>query len=159
MPKPRGLIIARLLWIFPAILLFLTINQILVAVDVRETLTRGAPARAEVVDIHTTNRADVTYGYVQLRIPTAKGMVERRLSMPLSLLYEIRGADSLDVRLLTDDDVDVVITAVARPQWRMAAINAAISFVGLMMLTAAVGAWNRYLKRKGDPAQPSTTSL
>lgn len=154
MPRRHGSLIARLLWIFPAILLFLTINQMMVARDVRETLTHGVPARAEVVEIFSSNRADVTYGYIRLRIPTGGGVRERRLSMPLSLLNAMEGADSLDVRLLpgAGDDVDVVIADVARPQWRIAAINAGISFFGLILVTVGVWAWNRYLTRKGDPA-------
>lgn len=154
MPKRRGSLIARLLWIFPAILLFLTINQMIVARDVRETLTRGVPTRAEVLEIYTSNRADVTYGYIRLRIPTDGGVEERRLSMPLSLLNAMEGADTLDVRILPSagDDVDVVIVDVARPQWRIAAINAGISFFGLILVTVGVWAWNRYLTRKGDPA-------
>lgn len=159
MPNVRSRLVARLLWIFPAILLFLTINQIKVALDVRETLDRGVPATAEVVEIYKTNRVDVTYGYVQLRIPTAEGVIERRLSMSVSLLPELEGKDSLDVRVLSGEDQEIVVAAVARTQWRMAAINGAMSFVGLILLTIGVSAWNRYLKQKGDPADRVETAL
>ncbi len=152
MPTLRSRFVARLLWIFPAILLFLTVNQIKVALDVRETLNRGVSATAEVVEIYKTNRVDVTYGYVQLRVPTEDGVMERRLSMSVSLLPELEGKDSLEVRVLAGEDQEIVIAAVARTQWRMAAINSAMSFMGLILLTIGVGAWNRYLKRKGDPA-------
>lgn len=141
-----------MLWIVPAILLFLTINQIMVARDVRDTLNKGEPARAEVVEVYASNRADVTYGYVQLRVPMEGHIVERRLSMPLSLINALDDADTLDVRLLPGEDVDVVITDVARPQWRIAAINAGISFLGLILAAAGVWAWNRYLRRRGDPS-------
>lgn len=152
MPGPRSRIVARLLWIFPAILLFLTINQVNVALDLRETLNSGTPATAEVVEIYKTNRVDVTYGYVRLRIPTEDGVVERRLSMSVSLLPVLEGKDSLDVRLLPGEDQEVVITSIAKPQWHMAAINGGISFIGLVLLTIGVFAWNRYLRRRGDPA-------
>lgn len=150
---------ARLLWIFPAILLFLTINQTKVALDIRDTLTRGTPATAEVVEIYKTNRVDVTYGYVDLRVPTSEGVIERRLSMSISLLPALEGLDSLEVRLLPGEDQDIVITAVARPQWQMAAINAGISFMGLVLATIGVWAWNRYLRRKGDPSERVEPSL
>lgn len=150
---------ARLLWIFPAILLFLTVNQVKVALDLRETLNRGVPATAEVVEIYKTNRVDVTYGYVQLRVPTEDGVLEQRLSMPISLLHALDGKDSLEVRLLPGEAQEIVVTAIARPQWHMAAINGGISFIGLILLTIGVWAWNRYLRRKGDPADREAVSL
>lgn len=150
------MLIARLLWILPAILLFLTINQVNVAYDIRETLAKGTPATAEVLEVYQTNRADVTYGYIRLRIPADTGAVETQLSMSLSLLNELEGSDSLDVRLLPGEDVEIVISDIARPQWRMAAINAGISFIGLILLTIGVWSWNRYLRRKGDPADSPT---
>lgn len=143
---------ARLLWIIPAILLFLTINQLLVALDLRDTLNRGEPVTAEVLEMYTTNRVDVTNAYVLLRVPTDDGFVERKLYMPISLVSALEGEDSLDVRVMPGDDQDIVITAVARPQWHMAAINSGISFIGLVLVTIGVFAWNRYLRRKGDPA-------
>ena len=158
MPQRRGVVIARLLWILPAILLYLTVNQIGVALDIRQTLDRGEQARAEVIEIFMTNRADVTYGYVRLRIPTNGSTIERQLSMPLSLLNAIEGSDSLDVRLLPDEDVDVVVAELARPQWRMAASNAGMSFIGLILLTVGIYSWNRYLKREGDPADRRESS-
>ena len=150
---------ARLLWIFPAILLFLTVNQVKVALDLRETLNEGVPATAEVVEIYKTNRVDVTYGYVQLRVPTEDGIVERRLSMPISLLHALDGKESLEVRLLPGEAQEIVVTAIARPQWHMAAINGGISFIGLTLLTIGVWAWNRYLRQKGDPADREAVSL
>ncbi len=153
MPTPRSRFVARLLWIFPAILLFLTINQSKVALDLRHTLNRGIPATAEVIEIYQTNRVDVTFGYVLLRVPTDEGLVERRLSMSVSLLPALEGQDSLQVRLLPGEDQDIVITAIARPQWQMAAINSGISFIGLILVSIGVWAWNGFLRRKGDPAE------
>ncbi len=158
MPKRSGMLIARLLWILPAILLFLTINQVNVAYDIRETLATGTPATAEVMEVYKTNRVDVTYGYIRLRIPTESAVIETQLSMSISLLNELEGRDTLDVRLLPGEDVEVVITDVARPQWRMAAINAGISFIGFVLLTIGVWSWNRYLRRKGDPADSAASS-
>ena len=144
---------ARLLWIIPAILLFLTINQAKVALDLRNTLNRGVPATAEVVEIYQTNRVDVTYGYVDLRIATGDSVIERRLSMSVSLIPPLEGLDSLDVRILPGDEQSIVIEAIARPQWQMAAINSGISFIGLVLVTIGVWSWNRYLRKKGDPAE------
>lgn len=148
----RSRLVARLLWIFPAILLFLTVNQLMVALDLRETLNSGVAAKAEVLEIYKTNRVDVTYAYARLRYPSGEGTVERQLTLPISLVGVIEGRDSVDVRVRPGDGQDVVIMDVVRPQWRMAAINSGISFIGLILLTVGVWSWNRYLRQKGDPA-------
>ena len=67
--------IARMLWILPAVLLFLTLHQAKVALDLRATWQQGTSAVAEVLHYENSNRVDVTYGYVSLRVSLAR---ERR---------------------------------------------------------------------------------
>ena len=147
------LLIARLLWIFPLLLLVLTIYLVQAAFDIRQTLMEGETVRAEVLEIFNTDRVDVTYAYIRLRLPLNGEMVERRLPMPLSFINFLKGRDSVNVRVRPGADQEVVLLDVARPQWRMAAINAAISFLGLVLLSIGVFAWNRYLRRQGDPGE------
>lgn len=148
---PSRILIARLLWIFPAILLFLTMYLTKAAVDIKKTLDDGEIARAEVLELYKTDRVDVTYGFARLRLPLQGAIVERKLSMPTSFIEELQGRDSVDVRVRPGGDQEVVIVDVARPQWRMAAINASISLLGFVLLSIAVFSWNRYLSRRSDP--------
>lgn len=149
----RSVLVARLLWIFPAILLFLTINQANVAIDLRQTLDGGTAAEAEVLEIAKTDRVDVTMASARLRVPLPDGrVVERELTMPITFAQDLEGSETLDVRVSPGADQEIVIAEVGRAQWRLAAINSAMSFIGFVLLTVGVFAWNRYLKRKGDPA-------
>lgn len=141
------------MWLLPALLVLLTISQVKAALDLQRTLAEGTPAVAEVVDRYQTDRVDVTYAQIQLRITMPEGeVVERTLPLPISLLPLVEGKDTVDVRVMEGAAQEVVIADIARPQWRMAAINAGVSLLGLVMLTIGVFAWNRYLARKGDPA-------
>lgn len=154
MPSQTSSLVARLLWIFPALLLLLTINQAMVAYDIHRTLEEGTPAVAEVMEYYKTDRVDVTYGHVKLRVPLDDTrIIEQVYPLPISLLPQVEGRETVDVLVLPGADQEVVIEAIARPQWRMAAINAAMSFVGLVLLSFGVFSWNRYLQRKGDPAE------
>ena len=132
--SPRNLI-ARLLWIFPVILLFLTVYLTKAAVDIKKTLDEGELVRAEVLELYKTDRVDVTYGYARLRVPWEGSVVDRKLSMPTSFIEQLQGSDSLDVRVRPGHDQEIVVVDVARPQWRMAAINAGISLLGFILLS------------------------
>lgn len=125
----------------------------MVAFDLRETLDRGTSATAEVIAIDKTGRVDVTMASARLRVPLPNGdVVERELTLPITFAEDLEGSDSLEVRVSPGADQEIVIAEVGRAQWRLAAINSAMSFIGLVLLSVGVFAWNRYLRRKGDPA-------
>ena len=92
-------LIARLLWVLPAILAFLVIHQIMVGLDIRETVRTGEPATAEVIEFDTTERSEITYAYVTLRVRMADGreFVRERMSLPQTLIGDVRYAEELDV--------------------------------------------------------------
>lgn len=153
-------LVARLMWLVPGLLLLLALNQTKVAFDLHRTLAEGTPAVAEVLEYDKTERADVTFSYVRLRVPLGEHRaIERTLPLPLSLMPQVEDRETVNVLVLPGAAQEVVVAAIARPQWRMAAINAAMSFVGFLMLGAGVFAWNRYLARKGDPAERTAHAL
>jgi len=147
-------LVARLMWLLPALLVVISVALLRAGFAERETLAAGTAATAQVVDVEIRNRADVTYGHIDLRIPLSDSEVlERRLPLPLSLLIPLQDRKEVRVRVLAGSDKDVVIEDIARAQWRMALIQSAMSLLGAILLIIAVGAWNRYLRREGDPAE------
>ena len=52
-------VVARLLWVFPALLLFLMLNQAKVAYDLNATLRGGDDAVAQVLEYHKDDRVDM----------------------------------------------------------------------------------------------------
>ncbi len=155
MIKNASQVVARLLWIFPALLLFLTVYLGKAAIDLYETLHEGVPAVAEVTELEISNRVDVTYDYVSLRVALPDGQVieRERLSLPHSLAPSLAGQSTLQVRVRPGAEQEVVIERIARPQWRIALTNAVMSFIAFVIGVVGVGWWNRYLSRQGDPAQ------
>lgn len=152
--------VARLLWAAPALLFFLSVDQALVAVDLRETLHAGTPAVAEVVHYERTDRAEVMYGYVDLRVPLADGTVltQEKMSLPHALMHEVEGKTTLPVRVLPGADQPIVIASIAATQWKMAALQSAMSFGAFLVFFAGVFWWNRHLRRQGDPGMaPAAT--
>ncbi len=146
--------VARLLWILPAFLLLLAVHQAKTAYDLRHTLRHGERALAEVTKVETSNRVDVTYDYVNLRVHLDGGRIIERnnLSLPHTLISEVEGKETVAVRVLPDAPQEIVIAAIGSSQWHIAAIQAAIAAGAALLFAAGVFAWNRYLKREGDPA-------
>ena len=155
--------LARTAWAVPLGLLLLSVNQTKVAVDIRQTLKEGASAVATVTEYERIDRADVTYGFVSLSVPMEDGsvLVREKMSLPYTLMQELEGIGRLDVRVLRDSDQDVVIVTVGQTQWKIAAIQAAISFVAALIAFLGVLGWNRLLGRTPAPSwggHPSLTS-
>lgn len=146
-------LLARLMWLAPLFLVVISLALIRSGFGLKETLESGALATARVVDVKIRNRADVTYGHIDLRVPNTVGdSTDARLPLPLSLLMSIEEAPTVEVRLLQHTDQPVVIDRIARAQWRMSFINAAMTLLGALLLAWAVFAWNRYLEKEGDPS-------
>ncbi len=142
-------IVARVLWVFPVLLLALCIDQAKLACDLQSTWRHGVSATAKVVAWEQSRRADVTYGYISLRVPLAGGgtLVKDRMSLPYSLLPQLEDADSLGVRVQPGAPQDVVVESLMPAHRLIAAAQAGISLAGAMMLAVALFAWNRWLRK------------
>lgn len=150
-------IVARIAWIVPIFLLLLAPHQVNVAYDLYTTLTEGEPAQAEIVELHQENRVDVTYDYAHLRVTLDDGTVIERetMSLPHSIATVIqnKGLGTVDVRVRRDADQEIVLAEMGRTQWQIAAMNAAMAFVGALVFGGIIWWWNRYLRREGDPSE------
>ena len=152
MPSNFQRILARVAWLVPFLLVGLCVNQAKVARDLRITLLDGISATARVAAYERVDRADITYGYVSLEVPLPDGSVltREKMSLPYSLMQEIEGRDQLGVHVLRDAGQTIVIDMVVDTQWKIAAIQSAVSFFAALMAVAAVVGWNRSVKRAGN---------
>lgn len=147
-------ILSRLAWLVPALLTFLAINQFYVVLDIRGTIANGTVADATITELEISGRTDVTLDYVSLAVPLADGSTLTREEMPIphSLAPLLEDQETVGVYVLPGAGQEVVIRQIANTQWRIAAINAAVSLLGALLSAWGVFAWNRYLVRQGDPA-------
>mgnify|MGYP006426011563 CR=1 FL=1 len=154
-----SVIATRLAWIVPIFFLGLSAQQARVAYTIQQTLTRGAPVTAEVLELHQENRVDVTYDYVSLRVEAPSGAVltKKKMSLPHSLAPALEGQETLAVRVQEGATQEVVIAQLGGTQWRIAAMNAAMALVGALVFGAGVWWWSRYLRREGDPSARGVT--
>jgi len=150
-------LVARLMWVLPALLFFLTLHQGLVAYDLRATYLDGEAATAEVLEMQTTNRVDVTLDAVTLQVTREDGTTQvwRNLSIPHSLKDRVEDQAELDVLIRPGARQEVVMTALMPAHWLIAGGQAGMAFIGAVLLFWGVFAWNKYLVEEGDPADAS----
>lgn len=143
-------VIARILWVLPILLLLLAVDQALVATQLKATWEHGDPAQAEVITYEHSNRADVTYGYVSLRVPLADGSVltKEKMSLPHSLLPRVKGEQSLAVRVRPGAAQEVVIDRLMPAHWLIAASQVGISLFGAVIFWVGVSWWNTLLRKE-----------
>ncbi|MEZ4700875.1 MAG: hypothetical protein R2834_11135 [Rhodothermales bacterium] len=146
--------IARIVWIVPLGLFWLGINQWHVARDLRATLEQGEAARAEVIEFMKNERPDIPFGYISLRAHLADGreIVQEKMALPFTLLPQVEHEQVLDVRVIPGAEQPIVISAIARTQWKIAAMQSAVCFGMMLMFGIGIFFWNRMLTRSGDPA-------
>ncbi|MCY3593681.1 MAG: DUF3592 domain-containing protein [Rhodothermaceae bacterium] len=142
-------VIARIFWGIPFILVCLAVNQGLVAVQLRETWNQGVPAIAKVKEFDVTNRADVTYGYINLQVtlPDGQTIDRQRMSLPQSLWSRVKGQDSLRVHVRPGASQEIVIDRLMPAHWLIAASQMGISLIGAILSGVLAYFWNRSLRR------------
>ncbi|MCY4170569.1 MAG: DUF3592 domain-containing protein [Bacteroidetes bacterium] len=143
-------IIAKFFCIVPVLLIGLAVNQGYVALELRQTWSEGIPAMAMVEAFETTNRADVTYGYVHLQVTLEDGQIieNERMSLPQSLWPRVKGQDSLQVYVRPDAPQEIVISRLMPAHWLIAASQMGISLFGAILSGLLAFFWNRALRNK-----------
>ena len=149
-------LVARLLWVFPLLLLAISAYLFWAGSEQHAAATEGVAVQAEVLDIVTRERAEITMGAVRLRYtpPGATAAVERDIELPLTLLksIEARELEEVTVRIVPGRD-QLVLEPYKRGQWILTFSFAAMALIGALGLGVMVRGWNRFLRTHGDPAE------
>lgn len=141
-------LVARVAWLVPAVLLLLTIHQGKAAKDLNDTLLKGEEARAEVTRYMRSDRKDVTQAELDLRVTLKDGstLVHERLALPYTVAHRVE-ADFLDVRVMPGAAQEIVIVEIGPTQRRIALSNAGMAGIMLIMASIGVFYWNRQVNR------------
>ncbi|HYE58727.1 MAG TPA: hypothetical protein VD948_09485 [Rhodothermales bacterium] len=167
MPASRVHLVARLMWIAPALLLVAGLLLLKAPLDLGRTLREGTPAVARVLDYQTTNRTEVSYDALTVRVPLPAGdSLTHVIPLPRGIAPIVGEEARVPVRVLPGAVRPVVIESavvrtnqgpvamnLGRTQIWIAGISSAMCLLGALLLGIAVGAWNRYLARHGDPGE------
>jgi hypothetical protein len=144
------------MWAAPLLLYAIAAGLVWAGLQQRAAAERGIEVAAEVVRLDVRERAEVTRGSVRLRFtpPDATAQVERDVELPMSFLKELEGreGEAIPIRVLSADG-QIALGEHPRAQWILTFSFAAMALLGALGLTWMVAAWNRFLRRHGDPSE------
>jgi len=153
-------LLAKLMWLMPALLLFYSLYLVQAGFDQKKTWEDGYKTIAEVTNVQVDQRSEITYGEIELSFEDEEGAeVVESMPLPLSLLFMVKDEASLPITYNASSSKPVTIDRVARALWKLSMINAAICLFAGLLLIIPVFAWNRYLKKHGDPGELATESV
>ena len=145
-------IIAKALWLVPILMFVYSFYLLRAGLDQKSTADGGFQTTAEVTNVDVGQRSEITYGEMDLEFVDSEGnQVAETLPLPLSLLFMVRDEKTVEITYDPESSKPVVINRISRALWRMSLINALICLVSALLLVIPVFAWNRYLKKHGDP--------
>lgn len=149
-------IVARILWVFPLLLLVISAYLFWAGSEQHEAASVGVPVQADVVGVFTRERSEITTGNVRLRYtpPGETESIERAVELPLTLLKSIEARDlsEITIRIVPGHD-QLVLEPYKRGQWIMTFSFAAMALIGALGMGTMVRGWNRFLSTHGDPAE------
>lgn len=147
--------LTRVAWAIPVLLIGLSAHQVWTGLALRDTLQQGTPAEAEITEVFSSDRAEIKYDYVSLRVPMDDGTVitRERMSLPHTLINVVEDRETIEVRVRPGATQEIVITEVANTQWRIALMNAGMSIVLGVLVALGLAWWSRTLRTEGDPSR------
>lgn len=158
---------ARLMWLMPAILVVAALGLARTPYEISRTLREGTPVTARVLGFDTTNRSEVSYDALTVRAPLPSGdSLTQTIPLPHGIAPLVSSETTLPVRVLEGAARPIVLETatvqtnrgpvawnIGRSQASIALMSCAMCAIGALLLAFAVGAWNRYLSRHGDPGE------
>jgi hypothetical protein len=148
-------IVALLLWALPVLLLTISVVLFRAGLEQRQIANTGQSIIAEIVEIETRERSEISRGHVTLRYQLeGEAVQERSVEMPMTFLKDLEARpvqETVAIRVLPGRD-QVVLEDHMRGQWILTFSFAAMALFGAIGLAWMVGSWNRFLNRHGDPA-------
>ncbi len=144
------------MWLAPALLLGIGLYLVRAGLTQRDVARDGVVVQAVIDSVDLRQRAEITRGAAYLRYtpPGAGAEVVRPVELPLTYLQDMerRVGETIPIRISAGAR-QVVLENHARTQWIMTLSFATMSFLGAAGLAWMVGAWNRLLRREGDPGE------
>jgi hypothetical protein len=144
------------MWLAPLILLGISAYLLKAGLEQRALATGGERVVAVIDSVDLRQRAEITRGAAYLRYtpPGETTEVVRQVELPLTYLqeFERRIGRPLAIRV-SEGTEQVVLADNARGQWIMTLSFSAMALFGAAGLAWMVGAWNRLLRREGDPGE------
>ncbi len=145
----KAINLTHLVWLIPAALLVLMIQQGAVYYGINKTFEQGEVHTANITDFRIKQIAAQTNGYVDLQfIDNSGNDVRERLSLHAQHASRLIGSNEVDIRYMPGSTYDIVMIDTFDYHRKTVLINIAVVFFSLVVLTGVSIFGSRYAIRK-----------
>lgn len=141
--------VLSLIWIIPAYLIFLVIQQGMVYMGTQTTFAKGEQYEAEIMDLEIKQIAAQSNGFVVLRFETEDGTtIERKKTLSIQMAQQILQSPSVLISYRPNGYPEIVIHPTYAIQVKTSFYNMAVAIVGAIVMVIAAFYIQRYSNRK-----------
>lgn len=138
-----------IVWILPAYLLFIMVQQALVYQNTIKTYNEGTSIAADVLDFDIKQIAAQSNGYVVLEFVDPDGETqERKLSLSVQMAQRIIDTGVIPIRYLEGSFQEIVMIPTYDLQKETSLSNLGIATIGFLILTGISVTATRFAKRR-----------
>ena len=138
-----------LVWLLPAYLLFIIIQQGLVYQGTIDTYENGVSIPANVLDFDIKQIAAQSNGYVILSFTAPDGeIIERKLSLSIQMAQRIIDTSVIPIRYVKGNFQDIVVIPMYDLQKTTSLSNMGVSFMGFLALIFVSVLVTRFASKK-----------
>jgi hypothetical protein len=145
----------HLIWLLPAYLLFLGIQQTMVYFGVQKTYNSGHSYVAKVDYYRINNLQAQTNGVVILSFNTKEGnQIRKKLTLPVQMAEEIQDYTNIPIRYLESSFEPIVMIPTYSFQKNMTLIDIGIIIISLVITVGIAIYVERYFAKRGKEGRP-----
>ncbi len=138
-----------LVWLLPAYLLFIIVQQALVYQGTIDTYESGESIAANVLDFDIKQIAAQSNGYVVISFTSPDGEpVERKLSLSIQMAQRIIDTSVIPIRYMKGNFQDIVMIPTYDLQKSTSLSNIGVAFMGFLALIFASVMMTRFANKK-----------
>jgi len=138
-----------LVWLLPAYMLFIGLQQVQVHFGTIETYQNGESYLADVLDFDIKQIAAQSNGYIVLRFkPDDADTIQQKLSLTVQMAQAVMDLPKVPVRYQPESTQPIVMIPTYDLQKSTSTINAVIALIGLVVLVIVSVFIHRFAKRK-----------
>ncbi|MFN1835898.1 hypothetical protein AB2B38_011605 [Balneola sp. MJW-20] len=137
-----------MIWLLPAYLLFITIQQGLVHQGAIDTYENGETYLADITDFDIKQIAAQSNGYADIRFEMDGEIVERKLTLSVQMAQKLLETSTVPLRYKEDSFQQIVLIPTYTLQKSTSILNLFMALIGLTVTIIAAALVQRYANKK-----------
>ena len=149
-------IVARILWLFPLLMLVISGALLRAGLGQKNAADFGEVIDARIDSLDVRERAEITHAAVFLSYTMPDGTVVERQPVEMQLVFikQMEGREGETIQIRVDEESGQIVQNEHRKaQWMLTLSFSAMALIGALGLVWMVAGWNRFLEKEGDPGE------